>query len=96
MTYAVIEDVAGGDWDTYSRITEEIGGDAIAGLVLLASGVADTGVRVISVWSAEDDYRTFVTERLSPAAQGATGTAANGGRSVTSAIDVRHLVHGRP
>lgn len=95
MTYAVIEDISGGDWDTYSRITEEIGADTIAGLVLLASGVGDAGVRVISVWSSEDDYQAFVTERLSPAAQRATGTAAKGSRSVTKAIDVRHLVHGR-
>lgn len=93
MTYAVIEDVAGGDWDTYNRITEEIGADPIAGLVLLASGVGDHGVRVMSVWSSEDDYRAFITERLSPAAQRVTGTEANGSRSVTSAIDVRHLVH---
>lgn len=96
MTYAVIENVAGGDWDTYSRITQEIGPDNIAGLVLLASGVGDDGLRVISVWSSEGDYRAFVTERLSPAVHRVTGTEASGSRSVTQAIDIRHLVHGRP
>jgi hypothetical protein len=96
MTYALVQDVPGGDWETYSRINDEVGKDPIEGLVLLAAGLHEGGVRVISLWESPQAYRTFVADRLSPASVRVTGSEANGSRSATTALEVRHLLRGKP
>lgn len=95
MTYAVVEDVPGGDWDTYARIADEVGEEPIEGLVVHAAGPHDGGVRILSVWSSADHYERFVAARLSPAVGRATGTTADGSRSVSTALEVRHLRQGQ-
>lgn len=96
MTYALVQDVPGGDWETYSRINDEVGKEPIAGLVLLAAGPHEDGVRVISLWESPQAYQSFVVDRLSPAALRVTGFPANGSRSATTALEVRHLLRGEP
>ena len=61
-----------------------------------AAGPHEDGVRVISLWESPQAYRTFVADRLSPASMRVTGSPANGSRSATTALEVRHLLRGEP
>ena len=94
MTYAVVADLPGGDWETYEKITAEaeVQSAAPAGLIVHVAGQTDTGTRIIDVWESEAAYETFVADRLGPAVERATG--ARGGSSQAQVLEVRHLLRG--
>ena len=94
MTYAVVADLPGGEWETYEKITAEAGVEDAApeGLIVHVAGQTDTGTRIIDVWESEDAYNTFVADRLGPAVARVTG--AEGGTSQPQVLEVRHLLRG--
>lgn len=69
MTIAVVQDIAGADFETYQRIIKEVGDERPAGLVTHVAGATDTGMRIIDVWESDDAQQRFLSERLLPARQ---------------------------
>jgi hypothetical protein len=66
MAYAFTQDVPV-DAAFYRRITDGLGPDAPAGLVLhLAVERPDGGLRYIDLWESREDCERFVEERLHP------------------------------
>ena len=94
MTYAVVADLPGGDWETYEKITAEAGAQngAPEGLIVHVAGQTDTGTRIIDVWESQAAYEAFVAERLGPAVQRVVG--ASTGTSQAQVLEVRHLLRG--
>ena len=94
MTYAVVADLPGGDWETYEKITAEAGVQSAApeGLIVHVAGQTDTGTRIIDVWESQAAYETFVAERLGPAVERVAGAPA--GTSQQQVLEVRHLLRG--
>ena len=69
MTIAVVQDIAGADFETYQRIMKEIGDTRPTGLVTHVAGATDTGMRIIDVWESDEAQQHFLSERLLPARQ---------------------------
>jgi hypothetical protein len=91
MPYAFVQDIEGGDWDTYQAITEEAGDERPEGLVVHVAGPTDTGVRLIDVWESEEACQRFLSERLLPAR--AKVLADRGFEPMTPRIDVLDVQH---
>lgn len=58
--YAVAQEIPGVSEDEYHRITERLGDVAPPGLILHASGVTPTGLRMIEVWESRAARDAFV------------------------------------
>lgn len=69
MTIAVVQDIAGADFETYQRIMKQVGDDRPAGLVTHVAGATEAGMRIIDVWESADAQQRFLTDRLLPARQ---------------------------
>lgn len=67
MSYAFVQDIEGGDWETYQQIVKEAGDQRPAGLVIHVAGPTEGGVRLIDVWESEEACQRFMAERLEPA-----------------------------
>ncbi|MEO5875133.1 MAG: hypothetical protein ABIS86_10030 [Streptosporangiaceae bacterium] len=66
MVYAFTQDVPI-DATFYQRITDGLGPQAPAGLVLhLAIERPEGGLRYVDVWESEQDFERFAEERLHP------------------------------
>lgn len=66
MTYAFTQDVPI-DAAFYRRITDGLGPDAPAGLILhLAIERPEGGLRYIDLWESQEDWDRFSVERLHP------------------------------
>ncbi|MEP7090891.1 MAG: hypothetical protein ABI776_12380 [Nocardioidaceae bacterium] len=67
MTYAFIQDVPI-DAAAYARITEALGPEAPAGMVVhIALERPEGGLRYLDVWESQEDCDRFGEERLHPA-----------------------------
>ena len=70
MTFAFTQDVPI-DSAFYGRITEGLGDDPPAGLIVhLAIERPEGGLRYVDVWETEEDHGRFVEERLHPVVHG--------------------------
>ena len=69
MTIAVVQDIPGGNLETYRRILDEAGNERPAGLMAHVAGATDTGMRIIAVWESDEAQQRFLSERLLPARQ---------------------------
>ena len=91
MTIAVVQDIAGADYETYQRIMKEVGDERPAGLVTHVAGATDGGMRIIDVWESNDAQQRFLGERLLPARQRVLD--GMGIEPVTPRIDVLDVQH---
>jgi len=79
--FGVVQDMPQVSEAEYRLVESHLGPDRPAGLLAHVSGPMDGGWRVINVWSSEDDFRRFQSERLIRAA----GLAAQSGLDPTKA-----------
>jgi hypothetical protein len=91
MAYAYVQDINGGDWETYEKVVAELGDAHPDGLIVHTAGLTDTGVRFIDVWESKEAWERFFTDTLAPARERA------GGPSDTSQVsfqilDVQHVM----
>lgn len=88
MVYAYEQDVPIGT-ELYSRITEELGPEPLAGSLLhLCVRRADGGLRYIEVWESEEACARAFDERIHPAVDRAFGGARPDGEPVVRPLDV--------
>ena len=83
--FGVMQDMPGVSESEYRLVEKHLGPDRPAGLIAHVSGPTNDGWRVINVWSSEDDFRRFQSERL----MRASGLAAQSGLDVTKAAGFR-------
>jgi hypothetical protein len=67
--------------EEYRLVEQHLGPDRPSGLVAHVAGPSDTGWRIVNVWSSEEDFQRFQSERLLRAA----GLAAQSGLDVSKA-----------
>jgi hypothetical protein len=93
MTYAVVANLPGGDWETYEKITAEAGVQTTApeGLIVHVAGQTETGTRIIDVWESKAAYDAFTADRLVPAIE---RLGVPSGRSQSEELEVQHLLRG--
>ena len=94
MTFAAVQDIKGGDWETYEKIVAEVGvdGDAPAGLIVHVAGQVDGGTRIIDVWESEQAYEEFVSTRLRPASARVLGDGERPASPPPQVMQVKHLL----
>jgi hypothetical protein len=94
MTFAAVQDIKGGDWETYEKIVAEVGveGDAPAGLIVHVAGEVDGGTRIIDVWESEQAYEEFVTTRLRPASGRVLAGQERPASPPPQVMQVKHLL----
>lgn len=68
MVFAVMQDMPGVGEAEYRLVEQHLGPDRPPGLVVQVSGPYEQGWRVVAVWSQEEDFRRFRSERLFRAA----------------------------
>jgi hypothetical protein len=83
--FGVMQDMPGVSESEYRLVEKHLGPDRPAGLIAHVSGPTNDGWRVINVWSSEDDFRRFQSQRL----MRASGLAAQSGLDVTKAAGFR-------
>lgn len=66
--FGVMQEMPGVSEAEYKLVERNLGPDRPAGLVAHAAGPVEGGWRVINVWTDEEAYRRFVSERLVKAA----------------------------
>lgn len=90
MPYAMVIEQAGVTMEDYERVTQAMGPEPVAGLLMNAVGTSDGGLRFVSIWASREDARRFEQERLFPAfAQALAGPPA---RPAVTDFDVEALV----
>ena len=94
MTFAAVQDIDGGDWETYEKIVAEVGADAAppAGLIVHVAGEVDGGTRIIDVWESEQAYEEFVTTRLRPASERVRAGRDMAAPAPPQVMQVKHLL----
>jgi hypothetical protein len=91
MTIAVVQDIAGADFETYQRIMKELGDERPAGLVTHVAGATGEGMRIIDVWESDDAQQRFLGERLLPARERVLGDL--GVEPIPPRVDVLDVQH---
>ena len=71
MSYASITVAEGLTMSDYRSVTEQLGSEPAAGLVLETAGWNNAGLHVITMWDSKADHDRFVSDRLVPAFQAA-------------------------
>lgn len=66
--FGVMQEMPGVSEAEYKLVERNLGPDRPAGLVAHAAGPMEGGWRIINVWTDEEAYRRFVSERLVKAA----------------------------
>lgn len=74
MPYALVQDVPA-SWPQYEQFAAALLDPTPAGLIMHLAGPTDEGVRVIEVWSSEQDWQRYQAERLTPAIAALGGPA---------------------
>jgi len=69
MRYVATVAFGGRTMDDYWRLRQGYAGEPIDGLIVQVGGVADDGMRIISIWESKTDHDRFITERLHPVLQ---------------------------
>ena len=94
MTFAAVQDIKGGDWDTYEKIVAEMGvdGDAPAGLIVHVAGEVEDGTRIIDVWESEQAYEEFLSTRLRPASDRVLAGRERPASVPPEIMQVKHLL----
>ena len=96
MAFAAVQDIRGGDWDTYEKIVAEMGvdGEAPAGLIVHVAGEIDGGTRIIDVWESEQAYEEFRATRLRPASERVQAGQQRPTPTPPQIMQVKHLLKG--
>jgi hypothetical protein len=91
MTYAYVQDIDGGDWASYEKVTAELGEIHPDGLIVHTAGPTATGVRFIDVWESKEAWEKFFADTLAPARERALGPV-DMGRVQFDVLDVQHVM----
>lgn len=75
MSFAVVQEMPDVSEAEYRQVEQHLGPDRPDGLIAHVAGPTGDGWRVVNIWTGEEAYRRFVSERLMRAA----GLAAQDG-----------------
>ena len=67
MAYAVAQEIPGVTQELFERITARLGQSAPEGLIVHASAVTPTGLRMIEVWESRDAREAYIAAEVVPA-----------------------------